>query len=81
MYGQTGKIKTSIDDALGIQYSLSRIYSEYGDSVSVSSKNKDLLKFGRNQNVGSNSTGYTIWFTGQDQSHETYVNTNLSLIK
>lgn len=60
-----------------IEHALDIISDTYGDTASVVSKKKDLLKFGRNQNVGSASTGYTIWFTGADQAHETYVFRNL----
>jgi hypothetical protein len=47
------------------------IQSTYGDVVSVTKKAKNLLKFGRNPNVPT--TGATLWATGQDDAHETYV--------
>lgn len=60
-----------------VKHAIDVIYSNYGVNVSVEAKKKDLLKFGRNPNVGSASTGYTLWWTGQDQAHETYVFRNL----
>lgn len=67
-----------IDSDPLIAEALNRILDEFGVSVSVKNKAKNLLKFGRNPNVGSATTGYTIWYTGQDQAHETYAadNTN-----
>ncbi len=56
-----------------LRFALDRIQGDYGVTASVAAKRKTLLKFGRNQNVGSDATGYTIWYTGQDQAHETYV--------
>jgi hypothetical protein len=47
------------------------IKSTYGDTVSVEEKKKSLLKFGRNPNVPT--TGATLWMTGADDPHETYV--------
>lgn len=47
------------------------IFKSYGDRVSFSEKGKDLLKFGKNPNVGSSFA--TIWYTGQDNANETYV--------
>jgi hypothetical protein len=41
--------------------------------ASVEEKQKTLFKFGRNQSVGTDATGFTLWWTGQDQAHETYV--------
>lgn len=54
-----------------ITYAESEILGTYGDTVSVSAKRKSLLKFGRNEDVG---TSYeTVWEYGGD---ETYVTTN-----
>lgn len=61
-------------------YAEQRILADYGDSVSVASKAKALLKFGRNPNVGTDITGYTIWATGLDQANETYVAANTNSI-
>lgn len=63
---------------LELSYAIARIENDYGDTVSVMSKLKALLKFGRNMNVGSGVAGYTIWYTGQDEDNETYpaANTN-----
>ncbi len=69
-----------IDSDPLIADALNRILADYGDTVSVKNKAKSLLKFGRNTNVGSVSTGYTIWWTGQDQTHETYVADNINSI-
>jgi hypothetical protein len=74
------KVYTSVDDEFEIQYAIERIFADYGDVVSVASKNKALLKYGRNQNVGSGSGGYTIWYTGQDEANETYAAANTNPI-
>lgn len=63
-----------------LQYAIDRILNDYGDTVSVDTKLKPLLKYGRNQNVGSAATGYTIWYTGQDQAHETYLANSVNTI-
>lgn len=60
-----------------IRQGINEVFSTFGITVSVEDKKKSLTKFGRNPNVGTASTGYTIWYTGQDQAHETYVNRNL----
>lgn len=56
------------------------IKKDYGDNVSITLKDKTLLKYGENPNVGSTSSGYTIWYTGQDQAHETYPANNVNSI-
>ena len=61
-----------------INHALDVIYRSYGDRVSLSRKGKDLLKFGRNPNVGTSRV--TIWYTGQDQGNETYVADNVNSI-
>lgn len=63
-----------------LNLAIDRIRADFGDVVSVAAKKKTLLKFGRNPNVGSSATGYTIWYTGQDQAHETYVAANTNSI-
>lgn len=73
----TSTYAPSVDSDTEIFYALSRIQADYGDSVSVQGKAKKLLKFGRNPNVDAGSGGFTIWYTGQDQAHETYVNRNI----
>lgn len=60
-----------------VDYAERVIADTYSDTVSVDTKLKTLLKFGKNPNVGTATTGYTIWYTGQDQAHETYVSRNL----
>lgn len=63
-----------------IKYAQEVIKADYGDTVSVANKKKPLLKFGRNTNVGTATTGYTLWSTGADQANETYVATNVNSI-
>jgi len=67
-----------IDESFAIADALNRIYAEFGDVVSVKNKAKDLIKYGRNQNVQTTSS--TIWVTGRDQQNETYVADNANLI-
>jgi len=45
---------------------IAQILGTYGDTVSVNEKNKSLLKFGRNDDIGT--TAETVWLTG---GHET----------
>lgn len=61
----------NIDHDPLINDALNRIYADYSVNVSVKNKAKNLLKFGRCENIGT-SLG-TIWFTGQDDADETYV--------
>lgn len=68
------------DNKYDIWHAEQIILSDFGDTVSVDEKKNNLLKFGRNTNVGSASTGYTIWYTGQDNAHETYVAANTNSI-
>lgn len=58
-----------------LAHAIEVIASDYGDTVSVSSKAKDLLKFGRNENVGS-STAATIMTLKGSETSETFVSTN-----
>jgi hypothetical protein len=51
------------------------IFSDYGDSVSLEAKNKDLLKFGRNENVQTTST--TLMTLPASTYNETFVSTNI----
>jgi hypothetical protein len=67
-----------IDSDPLIADALNRILADYGVSVSVANKAKNLLKFGRNPNVGTSAA--TLWFTGQDQENETYVADNVNSI-
>lgn len=69
-----------VSSDFNIAYAEKVIEDTYGDVVSVNDKKKGLVKFGRNQNVGSASTGYTIWYTGQDRANETYVADNVNSI-
>ena len=61
-----------------IAHAINVISSTYGDTVSVSQKQKDLLKFGRNPNVGTARA--TIWYTGQDETEEATVAANTNPI-
>lgn len=63
-----------------IAYAERLIEATYGDTVSVYAKAKSLIKFGRNPNVGTATTGYTLWSTGVDQANETYVADNVNSI-
>lgn len=58
-----------------IQHALDVIRNDYGIEVSVEEKAKDLLKFGRNQAVGT--AGATIMTLAGSETNETYVNRNL----
>lgn len=62
-----------------IEHAKRVINSTFGDKVSVERKRKDLIKFGRNPNVG-NSGRCTLWYTGQDDANETYVADNTNSI-
>lgn len=55
-------------------YAIERIKADYGDTVSVSEKNKQLLKFGRNLLVGTSAA--TIMDLPAGILHETYVSGN-----
>lgn len=56
------------------------IFADDAVNVTLEAKNKDLLKFGRNTAVSTAATGYTIWATGADNAHETYVAANTNSI-
>lgn len=57
-----------------LQQAIGEIYATYGDLVSVSAKNKLLLKFGQNENVGTSES--TIMELAGSEVAETYVETN-----
>lgn len=59
-------------------YAINRIAKDYGDLVSVEDKEKSLIKFGENPNVGTARA--TIWQTGADDANETYVADNTNSI-
>lgn len=63
-----------------IKHAIDIAQETYGDTISVDDKKKDLLKFGRNPNVGTAVTGYTLWSTGVDEANETYVAANTNSI-
>ena len=60
-----------------IAQAIAEIYATYGDKVSVRQKAKSLLKFGRNEAVGTNAAGYTIMALPAGVQNETYVDGNL----
>jgi len=53
-----------------IKNAIQLIEDTYGDVVSVDAKKKNLIKFGRNENVGSSSFE-TIWNQGGTETHAT----------
>lgn len=55
----------------GVKIAELEILNTYGDTVSVLAKRKTLLKFGRNENLGTSEE--TVWTQG---GNETYVTTN-----
>ena len=59
-----------------LTHALKVIQDTYGDVASVGRKNKDLLKFGRNTNIGSGAESTLMTLPGSE-IHETYVNTNI----
>jgi hypothetical protein len=54
------------------------IKSTWGDRVSATAKRKNLVKFGRNDSVGTSKC--TLWYTGQDELNETLVAANTNSI-
>lgn len=54
-----------------LTHAVNEIESTYGDRVSIELKEKSLIKFGRNEDVGT--TEETVWLVGGD---ETYPTTN-----
>jgi len=45
---------SSVDDRY--RYAIAKVLADYGDTISVASKLKDLTKFGENQNIGTSLT-------------------------
>ena len=58
-----------------IKYAQRSILSDFSDRVSVFEKDKQLLKFGRNESVGTSEA--TIMTLPSGQSEETYVSSNI----
>ena len=58
-----------------VQHAIEVISTTYGDTVSIQAKDKDLLKFGRNQLV--NTTKSTVMTLPAGIDNETYVSTNI----
>ena len=70
----------NIENDARIQEAINEIYSRWGVRVSVTEKQKTLIKFGRCDNVTTATTGTTIWQTCTDQAHETYAAANTNPI-
>lgn len=68
----TTPVKT---DSPEILHAIDVIKETYGDTVSVQDKKKDLLKFGRNELVGTSTA--TVMTLPAGEVHETYVASNL----
>ena len=56
-----------------LSHSLREINRIYGVRVDVEARAQSLHKFGHNTDVGQDETGYTVWETGADDPHETFV--------
>ena len=59
-----------------LEHAIQVIYGTYGDRVSVISKNKDLIKYGRTEQAGT-STAATLMTLTTGTLNETYVSTNI----
>ena len=57
-----------------LEIAIQQIEADYGDTVSVEAKDKSLLKFGRNTNVGTSAA--TLMDLDGTEVGETYVSTN-----
>lgn len=57
-----------------ISHAIDVILEDYGDVVSVEAKNKDLIKFGENRNIGT--VGATIMDLAGNETEETFVTGN-----
>jgi hypothetical protein len=64
--------RITIDDP-HLSHALREIGRLYGVKADVEARAESLHKFGHNPVVGSTSTAYTLWKTGADDDHETYV--------
>ena len=71
----TGDYETATLHDPWVQHAIEVIESTYGDVVSIQDKDKDLLKFGRNQLV--NTTKSTLMTLPVGIDNETYVSSNL----
>lgn len=69
------KVMSGIDPDL--EQAVRVIKYEYGHDISTHIQPKNLLKFGRNTGVGTNSAGYTLMGLLGSEQHETYVSTNI----
>ena len=52
----------------------------YGVVLDVEGRAQSLHKFGHNTDVGQTESGFTLWETGEDEAHETYVADEANLI-
>jgi len=75
LYNLYYEVKNMISKDPYLVHAVDVIYSTYGDIVSVEEKKKDLIKFGRNEAVGTSKT--TIMTLPTGQLHETYVSSDL----
>ena len=68
----------SIDDDPKIAAAIQEIYNTYGDLVSVGSKKKQLIKFGRNTDLST--TQEQVWLQGgtEDLPSDNIINTLVS---
>ena len=71
----TGEFESSQINGVWMQHAIEVIYGTYGDVVSVQDKDKDLLKFGRTEEVQTAKT--TIMANKTGIYNETYVSTNV----
>lgn len=70
----------SIDENALIRDAIKRIKALYSDDVSVEQKSQALNVYGYSDGVGTASTRSTLWFTGQDDAHESFVTDNTNSI-
>ena len=69
-------VKLNVDSALDIAQAINVVYSTYGDTVSVNSKQKSLNKFGAKSGIG-NSNWETVMSFQSTETRLTYPSTNL----
>jgi len=68
------RLKWRVDEPW-LEHAIDIIYADYGHKVSATRKNKDLLKFGRTEEVQTTKT--TIMAHKSGTYNETYVSTNI----
>lgn len=52
-----------------VEHAIREVSATYGDTISVFAKKKSLLKFGRNETVGTSDV--TVWTTGGNETYQT----------